>query len=400
MAWKIRYFDYPMQFNAYRKDHLRIIDQTLSKGEFVEGKSLREFEENLARFIGAKYAIGVGNCTEALLLSLYAIGISPGDEVITSSHAFVATVEVIRFLGGRPVLVDIASDHNMNVDLVEPMITAKTKVLLPVHLNGRVCDGMERLVEIARKHSLVIIEDAAQAIGARYKGRSCGTFGLAGCFSFYPGKLLGAFGDAGAVVTNDRGLAERLKAMRDHGRSHDGKVMFWGLNCRMDCLHAAILNFKLERFPHWIERRREIAKLYHKRLSKLSGLTLPPPPDQRSDHYDVFQNYELEAETRDELICHLNSKGIEVGLPWGGKALHQFPILGLKGFKLKATEELFKNVLMLPIHNGLKDEDVEYVARSIKEFYRIKTQDKILARYGDAGRENISRRAPEALLPI
>ncbi len=242
MVRRIKYFDYPLQFNAHKKDYLKVIENVLSRGSYILGNDLAEFERHLAQFCQCKFAIGVGSCTEALLLSLYAAGIGPQDEVFSVAHTFVATIEVIKILGAKPILVDIADDHNMNVALVERAITSKTKAIMPVHLNGRICDGMEKLVAIARKHRLIIIEDAAQSLGATYKGKSAGTFGLAGCFSFYPAKLLGAFGDAGAIITDNKLFAEKLKLLRNHGRNAEIEVKLWGLNCIMDNIKADIIN--------------------------------------------------------------------------------------------------------------------------------------------------------------
>ncbi len=370
MDWKVKFFDYPLQFKAYEKEYMEIIHDTLSRGAYIMGDDMRRFEENLARFVGTKYAIGVGNCTDALLLSVMAAGIGPGDEVITVTHTFVATVEVVKMVGGTPVFVDIGDDHTMNVDLVEAVITKNTKAVIPVQLNGRICTNMGGLVETARKHRLAIIEDSAQSLGATYKGKGAGSLGLSGNFSFYPAKLLGTFGDAGAIVTDDEQFAERVRMLRNHGRGTGTDINLWGLNCRMDNLHAAVLDFKLKLLPGWIKRRRSIAKMYHEGLSKISALKLPPQPVDRGDHYDVYQNYEIEAEKRNALQVYLrDKKGIEAVVQWGGKAVHQFPGLGLGHIKLPRTEQLFRDALMLPLYPELKDEQIEYVIRSIGEFY-------------------------------
>ncbi|MEF9427291.1 MAG: DegT/DnrJ/EryC1/StrS family aminotransferase, partial [Candidatus Mariimomonas ferrooxydans] len=275
MDLKIKYFNYPLLFKGYEKEYIKIINDTLSRGAYILGEDLKTFEENLAKFLGCKFAIGVSNCTDAMLLSLIAAGLKPGDEVISVSHTFVATIEVITFLRAKPVFVDIADDHNMDVDLVEAAVTPRTKAIMPVHLNGTITKNMNKLLTIARKHNLIIIEDAAQSLGAKYKGKSAGTFGLAGCFSFYPAKLLGAFGDAGGIVTDNPEFAEKIKMLRNHGRGKDSNINLWGLNCRMDNLHAAVLNFKLNKLPHWIVRRRNIAKMYYDKLSAIKELKLP-----------------------------------------------------------------------------------------------------------------------------
>jgi len=369
MKTKVKFFDYPVQFTEYAEEYTRIFREVCGKGAFILGEEVERFEDEFAAFVGAKHAIGVGNCTDGLLISLHAAGIGAGDEVISVSHTFVATIEVMQFLGAKPVFADIAEDHNMDADAVEELITPKTKAIVPVHLNGRICTKMDKLVEIASEHGLVIIEDAAPAIGATYKGRGSGTFGLAGCFSFYPAKLLGTFGDAGAIVTDDDDLAARLRIMRNHSRGERGEVKFWGQNSRMDNLHAAILSFKLSHLEGLIERRRAIARQYQEGLAEIDKLKLPPPPQEDGRHYDVFQNYEIEAEDRDKLVEHLSDKGIEVALPWGGKAVHQFKALGLSTLSLPRTEEHFRKALMIPMYPSLENAHVRYTIDMITHFY-------------------------------
>ncbi|NOZ25643.1 MAG: DegT/DnrJ/EryC1/StrS family aminotransferase [Nitrospirae bacterium] len=369
MRWKVRFFDYPLQFRLQEEEYTEIIRDVLSRGAFILGEDLERFEKHFAEFVGSRFAVGVSCCTDAMLLSLYAAGVGPGDEVISVSHTFVATIEVIRFLGAEPVFVDIADDHNMDVDLVESVITPKTKAIIPVQLNGRICSKMDKLVDIARRYGIVIIEDSAQAIGAAYRGKRAGTFGLAGCFSFYPAKLLGAFGDAGAVVTDDEAFADKIRMLRNHGRGRGTDINLWGLNCRMDNLHAAILDFKLAGLDARIKNRRDIARRYHEGLSGLDGLRLPPPPVEDGDHYDVFQNYEIEAEGRDELASFLRRNGIETAVQWGGKGVHQFSALGLNGVSLPRTESFFGKALMLPLYPELTEDQVSYVVRKVREFY-------------------------------
>jgi dTDP-4-amino-4,6-dideoxygalactose transaminase len=368
MDWKVRYIDYPQQYQKMRNEILNTIDNVLMRGDVMLRQQLRDFESNLASFVGTKYAVGTSNCTDALHLTLRSAGIGPGDEVITVSHTFVASVAAIHHSGATPVLIDIGEDHNMNIDLVEAAITPKTKAIMPVHLNGRLCD-MDKLMTIAKKHDLIVIEDTAQALGGSFKGIKGGNWGIAGCFSFYPAKLLGAYGDAGAVVTNSEEIAEKIRQLRDHGRLSNGDIAGWSFNCRLDNLHAAILDLKLRQVPNWINRRREIAAVYHQHLSDLSQLLLPPPPVIDDTYFDVFQNYEIEAEDLDRLKVFLRENSIETMIPWSGKGVHQFPALGLTHYRLPRTELMLNRALMLPMHCELTDDQVVYVAETIRHFY-------------------------------
>ncbi len=368
MDWNVRYVDYPAQFQKMEREIMETVHALLSQGDLMLRHQLREFEANLAAFVGTRCSVGTSNCTDALHLSLRAAGIAPDDEVITTSHTFVATVAAIHHAGATPVLVDIGEDHNISVDLIEAAITPRTKAIMPVHLNGRLCD-MGRLMSLAERHGLLVVEDSAQALGASFTGVKGGAWGLVSCFSFYPAKLLGAFGDAGAVVTSSEDIAEKVRRLRDHGRTSDGDIAGWSFNCRMDNLQAALLDLKLKSLPSWITRRRELATQYQLLLSGVRQLLLPPPPTDDGPYYDVFQNYEIEVQDRDRLVRYLNEKGIEILIPWGGKGVHQFKALGLSHFNLPRTEQLFRDVLMLPLHTELTNEQVEYVCQAIHQFY-------------------------------
>jgi len=225
------------------------------------------------------------------------------------------------------------------------------------------------------KYGLIIIEDAAQALYSKFNGKCAGTFGLAGTFSFYPAKVLGCFGDGGAVITSDDRIAERVALLRDHGRNEDAEVVTWGTNSRLDNIQAAILNMKLKTFKNDIERRREIAFMYDKALREIDDLILPPPPDEDKKHYDVYQNYELESGHRDELRSFLAERGIGTIIQWGGKAVHQFEGLGFDNVHLPVVERMTSNFLMLPMHTALTDEDVGYVCDCVKDFYSADYMD-------------------------
>jgi len=343
------------------------IQEVLSGGDFILRSQLREFEENIASFLGVAHAVGVNSGTDALHLSLKAAGIGPGDEVITVAHTFVATISVIVHCGATPVLIDIKEDGNMDEDQLERAITPRTKAVIPVHLNGRLCD-MDKLMTIASKYKLRVIEDAAQALGAAFNGRKAGTFGLTGCFSFYPAKLLGGVGDGGIAVTDDDEVNQSMRLLRDHGQNRaTGDVLCFGFNSRLDNLQAAILDKKLKYLPQWIERRRELAKLYNKGLSQIQQLKLPPVSE--GSYYDVFTNYVVRAQERDRLVQHLRDSGIEVLISWP-KPLHHHEALGLGHFHLPETERISREVVSLPLNTEVSNEQVEYVVESVSKFYK------------------------------
>ena len=367
MNWKVRYVNYPLQFSNMESEIMETIHTVLKNGDLMLRQQLRDFETNLAAYVGVKHAIGVSNCTDGLFLVYRALGIGPGDEVISVSHTFVATIAAIHHTGATPVLVDIGDDHNIDVSKIEAAITPKTKAIVPVHLNGRLSQ-MPEIMALAQKYGLIVIEDSAQGLGASLEGIKGGAWGAAGCFSFYPAKLLGAYGDGGAVTTNDDVLAERLRRTRDHGRTTGG-IGEWAFNCRLDNLQAALLDLKLARLPAWLERRRELAALYQEELSEVEELRLPPAPVTGGRNYDVYQNYEIEAQNRDALVAYLREQGVETMLSWGGKGVHQFEALNLGHLSLPRTEQLFAGVLMLPMFPELTDEEVRYVGQSVKGFY-------------------------------
>jgi Predicted pyridoxal phosphate-dependent enzyme apparently involved in regulation of cell wall biogenesis len=242
------------------------LHDVMSRGAYILQRDLEVFEENIKKLIGVKHVFGVADGTNALILALRAADVGAGDEVIMSSHTYIATAASAHFVGATPVLVECGADHMIDPESVERIVTNKTRVIMPTQLNGRTCD-MDALQAIADKHGLVIIEDAAQALSSMYKGKCAGTFGLAGAFSFYPAKVLGCFGDGGAVVTNDDEIAERVARLRDHGRNEEGEVVTWGTNSRLDNIQAAILNVKLKGFKKDMERRREIASMYDHALN-------------------------------------------------------------------------------------------------------------------------------------
>ena len=367
---KIPFFNYPGIFEQRREEYLSVLEDVMTRGAFIMQKDLDEFEENLAKMLDVDHAIGVADGTMALILSLKASELNSGDEVIVSAHTFIASAAAINHVGAIPVLADIGEDHLIDPNSIKRLISKKTKAIMPVQLNGRI-SKMDEINQIAQEFDLKIIEDSCQALGATYKGKFAGTFGTAGSFSFFPAKTLGCFGDGGAVVTNSSAIAKKIKMLRDHGRDlEDGKVKFYGYNARLDNIQAAVLNLKLRYYEDEISRRREIASMYDSLLSNLSELVLPPPPKENSSHYDVYQNYEIQAHSRDELKLYLEKNGVGTIIQWGGYSLNNFDDIGLKK-NLKNTDLLFSKFLMLPMHSMLKNEEVEYISRYVKKFYEL-----------------------------
>lgn len=365
---EVPFFNYRLAFANDREDYLRLFADVLDRGAFIMQKDLLDFEKNLAKYVGVKHAIGLGNCTDALLLAVRCAGIEPGDEVIFPSHTMVASPAAIHYAGGVPIPVDCGEDHLIDPDSIRKAITKKTRAIMPVQLNGRVAN-MESIEAISREHGLILIEDAAQALGGKFQNRNAGTFGVAAGFSFYPAKTLGCFGDGGALVTNDDDVARKVRLIRDHGRNDEGDVELWGLNSRLDNLQAAILDFQLNSYDQIIAQRRDIAAMYQEQLGDVAEILLPPAPDSEPDHFDVFQNYEIEADRRDALRVHLKERGIGTLIQWGGKAAHQFKALGMNA-TLPRTELLFERCLMLPLNLTLTHDDVGYVSQAIRDFYR------------------------------
>jgi len=345
----------------------RVVDST----SFILGPDVRAFEEEFARFCGVQHAVGVDSGTAALHLAFLACDIGPGDEVITTPHTFIATIGMLGRVGARPVFVDIdPRTYNIDPSRIEAAITERTKATLPVHLYGQPAE-MEPILEIADRHGLKVIEDAAQAHGAEYKGRRAGSMGHVAIFSFYPSKNLGAYGDAGALVTDDGDIAEQARLLRDHGRRDKYEHLLQGFNYRIDTLQAAILRAKLAHLEEWNEARRRHAATYRGLLSDLD-LVLPYEPEHVKAVYHLFvvrlQGSLLQE--RDALRVYLKDRGISTGIHYP-IPLHLQPAcrhLGYKEGDFPMTEECARQVLSLPMYPELTREQMEEVARAIKEF--------------------------------
>ena len=368
---KIPFFDYPGIYNRFKGEFDQIFQDVCSRGAFILQKDLEKFEIELAHFLNVKHVLGVADGTNAMYLGLQALGIGVGDEVIISPHTYVATANAIQMVGASPIFADVDQNYLLCPTAAASKITKHTKAIMPTQLNGR-CADMVSLRALAEDNKLFLVEDSAQGLGARYGNEFAGTFGSFGTLSFYPAKLIGCFGDGGAIMTNDDGLAKKMRAMRDHGRDEVGKVTMWGMNSRLDNLQAAFLRLRLKYFDEDMERRREIAGRYQCGLGNLSEMGLPPSPNNNSLHFDVFQNYECTADHRDQLRLFLQGKGIGTLIQWGGVPVHHFDCLGYgkENFTdLSNTDQFFERCLMLPMNMSLTNCDVDYVIESITDFY-------------------------------
>ena len=370
VALKIPFFDYRQVYGRHANAVCKALLATVRSGRYILQSELRDFEEALASYCGARYAIGVANATDGLEMIAGAVGLKSGDEVLMPSHTFVASVSAIKQAAAKPVFVEIGSDHQMDPDDIEHRISERTRAIMPTQLNGRAAD-MQRLVAIANRHGLMLLEDSAQGLGARFRGRMAGTFGVAGVYSFYPAKLLGALGDGGVIVTDDESMAREFRQVRDHGRdAQTGEVVRWGRNTRLDNIQAAVLLAKLTTLDDEIHVRRKLAQRYHDNLQHLKQLILPPPPDDDPHpiHFDVYQNYEIRARDRDALRTYLSKQGVGTILQWGGKGVHQYPALKLDA-SLPRTEAMLKHALLLPMNPSLTTDEVDYICEQIESFY-------------------------------
>lgn len=365
MTLSVPFINPRKHYARYKTDIDSAIQGCLSQGDLIYRQQLKTFEDHLAAFVGVKYAVGVASGYHALHLSLVAAGIGPGCEVITVAHTFVATISAIVHAGAVPVLVDVGDDFNMDVSQVESAITPRTRAIMPVHLNGRVAD-MDAIEALARKHNLLIFEDAAQSLGATWRDRRAGSFGTTGCFSFYPFKILGGFGDGGAVTTNDPKIARAVSLLRYNGEDREtGEYHYHGYTALLDNVQAAVLDFKLKHLPSWVTHRRAMAALYDEKLARVPHIACPP---RDSTHgVDAFQNYVIRSPQRDELRKFLKSRGVETLIHWP-KPVWEHAGLALPKMDLPVTKKLCKEVLSLPLSAETTPEEVDATANAIAAF--------------------------------
>lgn len=365
---EIPFVDLKAQYESIKGEIDQAIADVIASSAFVGGQFVKAFESAFAVFCGARHCIGVGNGTDAIFLTLKAMGIERGDEVITAANSFIATSEAITMSGAKVVFVDIRPDtYNIDAHRIEAKITERTKAIIPVHLYGQPAE-MHPILEVARKYGLKVIEDAAQAHGACYRNRNVGTIGDAACFSFYPGKNLGAYGDGGAIVTGDEELAARIRMLANHGRVEKYDHRIEGVNSRLDGLQAAILNAKLPRLAAWTEARRRNAYLYNELLGGASNLQIPVETD---DVQAVYHLYVVRVRNgkRTRLKHLLKCKGISTGIhyPIALPALSAYSHLGHRDGDFPEAVSASKEILSLPMFPELTEEQIRYTSGLIRE---------------------------------
>ncbi len=369
---KVPILDLKAQFRSIRQEVLKTIEKVCDEQGFVLGPRVQKLEEALAKFVGTSQAVGVASGSDALLLSLMELGVGPRDEVITTPFTFFSTAGVISLLHARPVFVDIRADtFNIDADKLEDAITERTKAIIPVHLFGQ-CAEMEKINQIAASKGIRVIEDACQAIGAARNGVRAGGFAYTGCFSFFPSKNLGGFGDGGLITTHEPDLADRLRALRVHGSNSDYHHHLIGMNSRLDALQAAVLQVKLKYVEGWTDKRRLNAERYQQAFQDAGLLDRITLPYVDRANYHVYNQFTIRTSDRDQLSAHLTQHGV------GNKIYYPVPLhlqecyqeLGYREGQLPVSEKAAKEVLSIPIYSELTSEQIGYVVETIKGFFQ------------------------------
>ncbi len=370
---EVKFVNLGRQYSPLREEILKRFDEISMKGTHILSDDVVQFEKQFAEFCGTKYALGVGNGSDALFMPLKAIDVGTGDEVITVPNSFIATAWVIAHTGARIVFCDVGSDMNMDPNSLERAITSKTKAIIPVHLTGKVA-AMDAIIALARNRNLKVIEDAAQAVGARYKGKRAGSFGICAGFSLHPLKNLHVHGDGGVITTNDEYLHQILSKYRNHGLRNRDVCEFWGINSRLDAIQASIASLKLNYLDKWNSRFREIAAFYSKQLEKHVQV-----PVVESEEEPVFHRYMIRCRERDRLQVFLAQAGIETKVNYP-IPLHLQPAAASLGYKkgdFPNAERLAQSILSLPIYPELSDDEMTYVAEKVIDFCKKNGNQKI-----------------------
>jgi dTDP-4-amino-4,6-dideoxygalactose transaminase len=374
---KLPFLDLKAQFNSLQSEVMSAVSRVIESQHFILGPEVTALEQEIAAYVGVKHAIGCASGSDALLLALMALNIGPGDEVITVPFTFVATVGSIVRLGAKPVFVDIDSNsYNMDPAAVEAAITSRTKAILPVHLFGQAAE-LGDILSLANQRGIPVIEDAAQAIGAQYKNKMVGSLGLMGCFSFFPSKNLGGFGDGGLITTNDDKVADKLKVLRTHGSRKKYSYELLGMNSRLDALQAAILRVKLPHLGSWAEGRRRNAARYRSMFAA-ADLREVGLPSESQDRHHVYNQFTIRVDRRDSLREHLHNEGVptEIYYPSPLHIQEAFVNLGYKLGDFPVSEKACQQVISLPIFAELKEEQQQTVVNAIQHFYSLGEQSK------------------------
>jgi dTDP-4-amino-4,6-dideoxygalactose transaminase len=362
---KVPYTAFKLKSTQIRSKLIHAFEKVLDSGHYIQGPEVASFEKEFASYCGAEFASGISNGTASLFLTYKVIGIGSGDEVITAPNSFIASASTIALAGARPVFVDVNEDLNMDPDKIEAAITSRTKAIVPVHLAGRPAK-MKQINEIAKKHNLFVLEDAAQSVGAELDGQRVGSLGDAASFSLHPLKNLHAFGDGGITTANDINLIKNLNIRKNHGLSNRDRCEFWSFNSRLDELQASLLRIQLAELPRWTEERRQLALRYHKLLKPFVQV-----PEEGKGEYHVYQTYVIQAERRDELLAYLRENEVEALVHYP-TPIHMQPAardLHYKPEDFPVTLALSKKIMSLPLYPGLTHEQQDYVASLIGKFY-------------------------------
>ena len=363
---RVPFTNFPAQFEADREEILQTVERVLRRGEYILGPEVGAFEQAFATLCGVRHAIGVGSGTDALILALKAVGIGPGDEVIVPPITWISSASSVALIGATPVFVDVREDFLIDPTKIEAAVSPRTKAIMPVHLTGR-CADMEAIHAIAARHGLAVIEDAAQAAGARDNGRPAGSLGTVGCFSLHPLKNLSGMGDAGIVTTDDEALAQQMRLLRNHGIRGRHEFVVWGWNSRLDSVQAAILGCRLKRLGQITEQRRRHAARYQAALASLVAC-----PVDRPDEHAIYHLFMIQCEAREGLRRWLAERGIDARVHYP-VPIHLQPCSASLGYRegdFPVAEAAARRMLSLPVHQSLAEHDVEYVIESVRAFVR------------------------------
>lgn len=363
---QVPYINLGLQHQKDKQTILNKVSELLDSGMFILGDEVKQFEDRFATLCGTKYAVGVANGTDALVLALQALGIGKGDEVITAPNSYLASGSSIALCGATPVFADVRNDYNIDPEKVIEKITERTKAIIPVHLTGRPA-AMDEINEIAQEHNLFVVEDAAQAVGASYKGQSVGGLSDIACFSLHPLKNLSAIGDAGIMTTNDKEIYEWLLKARSHGMKSRDECEFWSMNSRLDAVQAAILNVKINNLEGWTNRRRSIAAKYIQELGDIVHV-----PQEKEYEKSVYHTFIIMTDQRDELQSFLKEHGVDSKIHYPIAIHQQDAALELNSAQEKypETERQVAQILSLPVYPELTDDQVDYVCKQVQAFFK------------------------------